>query len=140
MINLTQRKTKWLARLTLAAVLFAHGVLAAHACVLPSVNPTHAFAEHKVAEKPCHEGKEVAAVKVEHMPTEQMNGNACLMSCTQSDQISVDHQTPTVAPVSTAQWLPVKLQTQQQATIFIPHYQALNTGPPVAIRFCSFLI
>jgi len=140
MMNLAQRKTKWIARFTLAAVLFAQGVLAAHACVLPAMHPAQAFAEHKVAAKPCHEGKESTAVKVEQISTEQANSNACLMSCTQSDQISVDHQALTVTPITPAHVLPVKLHAQQHATDFIPYYQALNTGPPVAIRFCSFLI
>lgn len=143
MIPITQRKNKLLIRLTLAAVLFAHGVIAAHACVLPSMSPTQAFVTQDATKQPCNQ--HVITTSSEQYPIVQqlavkMNGNACLTSCTQTDQINVDHHNVTVAHVSTTNFLPATLPVQCMASVFIPSYQVLNTGPPVTIRFCTFLI
>lgn len=137
MTNITQRKNKLLLRLTLAMVLFAQGVIAVHACVLPSMNAAQAFAEHDVAKQPCHG---VAGSPSAHKPLEKMNNNACLASCTQSDQVNVDQPNVAVAPVSATHFLPASLLGQRSTSVFIPLYQVFNTGPPVFIRFCTFLI
>lgn len=143
MVFITQRTNKLLIRLTLAAVLFAQGVIAAHACVLPTMNPIEAFVTQEAATKqPCNQH---ATSSPEQNPViqnlaVQMNGNACLASCTQTDQINVDYKNFTVASVGITNFLPATLTVQCNASDFIPSYQVLNTGPPVAIRFCTFLI
>lgn len=128
-MKLAQRKIKWLARLMLVLVLFAQGIVAASACIAPDVGPAQAYAidhdsgQHEAAF--CHD---------EEIP----NANACLTHCTQSDQISVDqHEAPVAAPVSMAAWIisPPQVQHIRPAT---PHeHLALDTGPPLSIRFCS---
>ncbi|MEQ1673863.1 MAG: hypothetical protein ABL865_02325 [Candidatus Nitrotoga sp.] len=145
MASITQRKNKLLIRLTLAAVLFAQGVIAANACVLPSMNPTQAFVKQAATKQPCNQHVTTTSSLSEQDPTAQkiavqMNNNVCLASCTQTDQINVDHHNVTVAHVSTTNFLPATLPVQCMASTFIPSYQVLNTGPPVAIRFCTFLI
>lgn len=143
MIPITQRKNKLLIRLALAAVLFAHGVIAAHACVLPSMNPTQAFVTQDATKQPCNQHVIITSSEQDPIVQQlavQMNGNACLTSCTQTDQINVDHYNVTVAHVSTTNFLPATLPVQCMASVFIPSYQVLNTGPPVTIRFCTFLI
>ena len=129
MMKLTQHKIKWLARLMLGLALFAQGIVAASACVAPDADPVQAFSivqDNEAA--PCHD---------EEIP----NANACLTHCTQADQISIDqHNVPVAVPVSVIIWV----STQPQ----VPHiYQsvtsdrlALNTGPPLSVRFCSFQI
>ncbi len=139
----TQRKNKLLIRLTLAAVLFAQGVIAAHACVLPTMNPTQAFVTRDAATKqPCnqHATSSSEQNQIVQQLAVQMNGSACLASCIQTDQINVDHKNFTVAPVGITNFLPATLPAQCNASDFIQPYQVLNTGPPVAIRFCTFLI
>ncbi|MEQ1837765.1 MAG: hypothetical protein ABL858_05430 [Candidatus Nitrotoga sp.] len=145
MIPITQRKNKLLIRLTLAVVLFAHGVTAAHACVLPSMSPTQAFVTQDATKQPCNQHVITITSSSEQDPivqqlAVQMNGNACLVNCTQTDQINVDHHNVTVAHVSTTNFLPATLPVQCMASVFIPSYQVLNTGPPVTVRFCTFLI
>jgi hypothetical protein len=76
---------------------------------------------------PCHE-------------TETTNANACLMHCTQSDQVNLDQQT--VAAIATNEnMLRVALAAVQQGVMTLDQAPLrLNTGPPLSIRFCSFLI
>lgn len=128
-MKLAQRKIKWLARLMLGLVLFAQGVVAANACVAPIAGPAQVYsmAQQDEGAMPCHD-------------EERPNANACLSHCTQSDQISVDqHHAPIAAPVSVIAWASIQPQVQQirPATSF--EYLALDTGPPIPIRFCSFL-
>ena len=142
MFSIMQRKNKLLIRLTLAVVLFSQGVIAAHACMLPSMNPTQIIVNQDTTRQPCNQH---VILLSEQNPTAQklvvqMNGNACLASCTQTDQINADHKNCIVAPVSTTNFVPATLPVQGTTAVFIPSYQVLNTGPPVAIRFCTFLI
>ena len=143
MIPITQRKNKLLIRLTLAVVLFAQGVIAANACVLPSMNPTQAFVMQDAAKQPCNQHATITPPvqdpTVQQLAV-QMNGNACLASCTQTDQINVDHKNFTVAPVSTTNSLPATLPVQCTTSDFISSHQVPNIGPPVAILFCTFQI
>jgi len=128
-MKLAQRKIKWLARLMLGLVLFAQGIVAANACVAPSASPAQAYSMVQQDDEamPCHE---------EEIP----NANICLSHCTQSDQISVDqHSVPLAAPVSVIAWVIRQPQAQRVRTSFSPEYLALDTGPPLSIRFCSFL-
>lgn len=127
-MNLSQRKTQYLSRLTLAVVLFAQGILAAHACVGPVAGAAQSFAVLQAAETmPCHEAAKV-------------NPNECLMHCTQSDQVNLDQHAMAALPVNEVVLHVVMpaMQHKVLATELTP--LVLNTGPPLSIRFCSFLI
>lgn len=128
-MKLAQRKIKWLARLMLGLMLFAQGIVAANACDALSAGPAQAFsmAQHDDKSMPCHDGV-------------RSNGNACLTHCTQSDQVNVDqHQAPVAAPTSVIAWISSQPQAQQIRQTTSPEHLALDTGPPIPIRFCSFL-
>jgi hypothetical protein len=128
-MKLAQRKIKWLARLVLGLVLFAQGIVAANACVAPSASPVQAYAAVSDDEAlPCHE-------------EERTNANACLTHCTQSDRISVDqHTMPPAAPLGVIARVVSQPQIQRVRPVAPPESLSLNTGPPLSIRFCSFLI
>ncbi len=128
-MKLAQRKIKWLSRLMLGLALFAQGIVAATACVAPGASAVQAYAiEQNAGATPCHE-------------EELVNANACLGHCTQSDRISVDqHNVSIAAPVSVISWVTIRPQAQSMRLAISPEYLALNTGPPIPIRFCSFLI
>ena len=126
-MKMVQRKTMWLSRLMLVAVLFAQGILAAHACVAPTASAAQALSMESGNEMSCHESKKLTA-------------NECLMHCTQGDQVNLDQQ-----PIASVAVNEVVLQVASPAVqriILISEYSplALNTGPPLSIRFCSFLI
>jgi hypothetical protein len=128
-MKLAQRKIKWLARLMLGLVLFAQGIVAANACVTTNVSPARVYvAMNEDEATPCHQEKDI-------------NANACLSHCTQLDQISLDqHNTPLAAPSSVIAWVFIQPQAQRICPAATPERQVLNTGPPIPIRFCSFLI
>jgi len=112
----------------LVAVLVAQGILAAHACVTPAASAVQALLAEPVVEiMPCHQ-------------PEQANANACLMHCTQADQVNLDQQH--MAAVAIDDVILHVVMPQMQYHVLAPAYipLALNTGPPLAIRFCSFLI
>jgi len=128
-MKLAQRKIKWLARLMLVLVLFAQGIVAANACVAPTASAQQAFsmAQQDDEAMPCHE-------------EENPNANACLSHCTQSDQISVDqHSVPFAAPLSVIAWVGNQPPAQHIRPTIFPEHLVLDTGPPIPIRFCSFL-
>ncbi len=128
-MKLAQRKSKWLSRLMLGLVLFAQGIVAANACVAPGASPAQAYViEQNAGATPCHD-------------EELSTANACLGHCTQPDRISVDqHNVSIAAPVSVISWATIQPQAQSMRLAISPEYLALNTGPPIPIRFCSFLI
>ena len=126
-MKLAQRQIKWLARLMLVLVLFAQGIVAANACVAFSAAQAYSMAMQDDEAMPCHE---------EEIP----NANACLSHCTQSDQISVDqHNVPLAAPVSVLAWASIQPQEQHFRPAMSFEHLALDTGPPIPIRFCSLL-
>lgn len=112
----------------LALVLFAQGTLAAHACVNDSeamLQVQHAAVAADMM--PCHE-------------VEISNKNACQMHCTQSGQLNLDQQNPLALAVSEVV-LHIELPTvQHQHQTIASSSVSLNTGPPLPIRFCSFLL
>lgn len=127
MMKLAQCKIRWLARLMLALVLFAHGIVAASACVMSSPAQAYGMEQHEDEAMPCHE-------------EETPNANACLVHCAQPDQISVDQHSATIAvPASLVTWLTPFPQIQQDRPKIAPEHVALDTGPPIPIRFCSLL-
>jgi hypothetical protein len=128
-MKLAQRKIKWLARLMLGLMLFAQGIVGANACVAPNAGPVQAYrmAQQDDEAMPCHEVK-------------AHNANACLVHCTQSDQISVDqHHIPVAAPASVIAWASSLPQVQHIRPAIVAEHLVLDTGPPIPIRFCSFL-
>lgn len=127
-MKLAQRKIRWLARLVLVLALFAQGVVAANACVAPAAGPAQAFAGAPNDETaPCHD-------------EEISNANACLAHCTQADQIGVDqHTLHLAAPVSVIGWASAQPQARNIRPIAVAEQIAPDTGPPLPIRFCSFL-
>ncbi|MDO8414345.1 MAG: hypothetical protein Q7S51_11220 [Gallionellaceae bacterium] len=127
-MKLAPRKIKWLARLMLGLVLFTQGIVGASACLTAGASPAQAYAAHpNTTAMPCH-------------AVAQPNTNACLQQCTQADQVSLDHSISTVAPVAVAiLTLPLSTTPINHLQVY-PSHVALNTGPPLSIRFCSFLI
>jgi hypothetical protein len=127
-MNMTQRKIKHWAQLMLVLVLFAQGTLAAHACV----NDAEAMLQ-----------VQHAAVAADMMPCHEVeisNKNACQMHCTQSEQLNLDQQNPVAVAVSEV-ILQIELPAKQyQYQTLASSSVSLNTGPPLSIRFCSFLI
>lgn len=112
----------------LASALFAQGILAAQACVAPTASAVQALSIESGAEAmPCHQA-------------EKPNANACLIHCTQSDQVNLEQHHVAAAPVGDVVLHVVMTQVRQQ--LLTPGYSplVLNTGPPLSVRFCSFLI
>lgn len=125
-MNFSQRKIRFLSRLLLAAGLFVQGILAAHACVTHEVNAVQALSMQAGTES-CHHAETVST-------------NECLMHCTQSEQISLDQQ-HVVAPILNTVVLHVAEPQPQRNVLSLAHAPlALNNGPPLTIRFCSFLL
>jgi len=134
-MHFTHLHLRKLARATLALLLFAQGVVAAQACVMSVTDPVQAFAP--AMDKMVMQGEE-------HMSCHEQAGenkNACLVHCTQADQINSDQATPAFMPSSMAV-LVVDVPAAQTSTI--PRCNvariAFNSGPPIPIRFCTFLI
>lgn len=127
MMKLAQCKIRWLARLMLVLVLFAHGIVAASACVMSSPAQAYSMELHEDEPMPCHE---------EELP----NVNACLSHCVQADQISLDQHSATIAaPASRITWLTPFPQIQPDHPKATYDHVAPDTGPPIPIRFCSLL-
>lgn len=125
-MKLTHRTIRIVARLLLVAGLFAQGILAAHACVSHEPNAVKALSMQAGGES-CHHAESASA-------------NECLMHCTQSEQINVDHQQVT-APIVSDVVLRVAVthfKLDVVSAVYAP--VAINSGPPLTIRFCTFLI
>lgn len=127
-MRLAQEKIRWLARLMLALVLFAQGVVAASACVATEVGPAQAYSM-------AQDGK-AAACHEEEIP----NANACLSHCSQSDQISADqHSAPVAPPAGIIGWASTRPPATDIRQLAAAEQIIPDTGPPLPIRFCSFL-
>lgn len=127
-MKLAQGKNRWLARLLLALVLFAQGIVAASACLTPDAGPVQAYAAAQDDEAaPCHE----EAIT---------NSNACLAHCTQADQVSADqHSSLLAAPAGVIGWASARPPAMGSRQIAAADRIVPDTGPPLPIRFCSFL-
>ncbi|MBI5657996.1 MAG: hypothetical protein HZC43_00225 [Nitrosomonadales bacterium] len=127
-MNLAQSKIRWLARLMLVLALFAQGVAAASECATPADGPAQAFAiAQDEGAAPCHD-EEIA------------NANACLVHCTQADQIGADqHTLQLAAPAGVIGWASAQPQAISALPVVVAGLIAPDTGPPLPIRFCSFL-
>ena len=113
----------------LVLVLFAQGMIAASACNSPAASPEQAYviAHPDDETMPCHEAK-------------NHNANACLVHCTNADQINADqHQLPVSAPANVIAWVSSLPQPEPVQPAISSQPLVLDTGPPIPIRFCSFL-
>ena len=124
-MKLTQHKIKWLARLMLGLVLFTQGMAGASACLTANASPAQAYAVNEPA-MPCHDAT-------------QANANVCLQQCTQADQINIDQHILVAAPVAVPVLTLAPPATPSLRSTYAS-YIAPNSGPPLTIRFCSFLI
>jgi len=124
----SKRKLQLFSRLVLAAVLFAQGILAAHACLQPVASAVPSLLnEHAAVTMHCHEPAKV-------------NANECLMHCTQSDQINLDQAVSAALPVNEVV-LHVAIPPLQHKALTSDYAPlVLDTGPPLSILYCSFLI
>jgi hypothetical protein len=127
-MKFSQRKIRFLTRLMLVAGLFVQGILAAHACVMSADVAVNVHAHETVVETmPCHEAAST-------------NANACLMHCTQDNQVNLEQQTIAALPVTETVLQVTMPQIHHKAVTLANSPVTLNTGPPLSIRFCSFLI
>jgi len=124
-MKLTHRKIRFLTRLLLVVAVFAQGTLAAHACVSHEVSAVKALSQ--VSAESCHH-------------TESVSTNECLMHCTQAEQVNIDHHTLEIVNTSTAVLLVARLDMQNNLHTCIEDSTVIDTGPPLAIRFCTFLL
>jgi len=124
-MRIAQHKIKWLTRLMLVAALFTQGVLVAHACVAPAVRTVQMMSN--AGAMLCHE-------------PENSNVYACLMHCSQPDQVNLDQQTVAAISVNENMLRVAMKPVPQDVLIAARTLVPLNCGPPLAIRFCSFLI
>ncbi len=71
---------------------------------------------------------------------EKQNANLGLIHCTQSDQVNLDQQP--IAAEAVNEVVLYVAAPQLSFVMFSPVHSplVLNTGPPLTIRFCSFLI
>lgn len=130
-MKLSRHTNRNLARLLLALALFVQGVVTAHACAPLAAPPAPAMAAMPDSESmPCHEG-----VTHKHLAPGADN---CLTHCSQADQISVDQHEAPAAPIN-AIVVSIQPPVQHIASPVTPQYVALDTGPPIPIRFCSLL-
>jgi hypothetical protein len=119
---------KWLSRLMLVLTIFAQGIVAANACISPGASPEQAYViAHPDDAMPCHEAK-------------NHNANACLVHCTNADQINGDqYQIPVSAPVNVIAWAGSQPHTVPDQPAISAQPPVLDTDPPIPIRFCTFL-
>lgn len=125
-MKLTHCKIRFLTRLLLVVGLFVQGTLAAHACVTHEVSAVKALSMQAGGES-CHHAESASA-------------NECLAHCTQSEQVNVDQQQVAV-PIISEVVLHIAVpqpQLKVPASAYSP--LAVNSDPPLIIRFCTFLI
>jgi hypothetical protein len=128
-MKLTSHTNHWIARLMLGLVLFAQGVVAANACDVLGGGAAQAFS-----------AKEADASGMHCHDEDTPNTNACLAHCTQGNQVNVDQVIPAfVTPSVVTLVVDVPVHVSIVPSYFTSHI-ALDTGPPVSIRFCSFQI
>ncbi len=107
----------------MALVLFAQGVVSTSVYAAPASQPS-AQGHHSMS---CHD-------------KQAPSSSACVTHCSQADQINLDHGAVLAAPVSTVSWQ-LNLPADRRISLRVLRQQvALDTGPPIPIRFCSFLI
>ena len=131
LMKMAQRKIRWMAQLMLGLTLFSQAMVVAYACANIDASPAQAYSAVAIGQSgeamPCHDAK-------------KSNANACLGHCLQFAQINVDHSAQLVVPVTMAVLTAVVPTEQTLYASFRPGLLPPDTGPPLSIRFCSFLI
>ena len=134
-MHFTNTHKRILARAMLGLVLFAQGIVATHACVMATAIPEQVLASAVVVDASQNEKHQSCH---EH---EAGNKNACLVHCSQANQINADQVTPLLMMPSTAVLV---LDIPAIDSLILPGCKAtqvlFNSGPPLSIRFCTFLI
>lgn len=136
-MTLTRNTVKWLTRLMLGVMLFAQGVVAANACVR-GAGATHAYAMS--APMPEDSGGEMSGSCHEDEAA-PANANICLAQNTQTDQVSADQIVPVlVLPALVVLAVPAAAEAVLPPTrATLAQLAPPDTGPPLPVRFCSFL-
>lgn len=124
-MKFTHRKIRFLARLLLVVGLLVQGTLASHACISHEASAVKAFS---------HTG----SVSCHH--TENTSMNECLMHCTQAERVNIDQHNVEIVNSSTAVLHIALLDMKTPLQVPVADNSAINTGPPLAIRFCTFLL
>lgn len=135
-------KLKWLSRLMLGMMLFMQGVVTAYACPTPAAGAAQAFTLRAFAEQSLASSQ---AAQTPSPPCHQKNtfsdnANACLEHCTQFDHVSGAQVLPLILPAALASTLVLIDDVERTQPMLYPEYIQLSSGPPLSIRFCSFLI
>lgn len=125
-MKLTHRKIRIMTRLLLVVGLFAQGTLAAHACVTQEASAVKALSMQAGSEC-CHHAESTSA-------------NECLMHCTQAAQVTVDHHQAIALNTSAFAFHVAGLDSQHAVKTPVNTNQVIDSGPPLTIRFCTFLL
>ncbi len=127
-MNLTRDTNRFLARLLVGLVLFAQGLVAVnvYAAVDAAKAVAVAPAQDVTPSMPCHE-----------KPAPSPGG--CLTHCSQADQAGGDSHAPVAAPVSATYWQVAAPAAPRVSYATLRRHEVADTGPPLTIRFCSFL-
>ncbi|HEY6095118.1 MAG TPA: hypothetical protein VIU93_09235 [Gallionellaceae bacterium] len=131
----TASQLRRIARPLLGVLLFAQGVVAMENCSALEADPVQAFAA----------GMDMSAMMDDDGTPCQMNvddnKNACFVHCSQGDQV---HSAQAVMPFLPASTPVLVLDNAVEPAILhaapLQELAAINSGPPIPIRFCSFLI
>jgi hypothetical protein len=111
-------------RLCLGLLVLSQFAMAAHACSSLVGSPASAFTQ---AERhPCHENNEV-------------NPGACRMHCLQGDQAPVPQEFAPVSHVPQPLSFEISLDANWIPLAHRPVVLAVNSDPPLPIRYCRFL-
>ena len=117
-----RKYTVWLRACFVAvSLLFAQFVLAAQACLLPTMAPAMVFSS-----APCDQ------------PCDDMSGNACLMQFLQGDQALDSAAGFAVAPVRSLLMVVSSVSSAASRPHSVSFTPAL--GPPLRSRLCRLLI
>lgn len=143
-MHLTRYTNRHLARLLIGLVVLAQGFVTTNVYAAPDagrVQAVAALAEHE--SMPCHEesGRQKPAHKPGHTPGHTKDASAasgCITHCSLADLINADHAVQLAAPAGS---LKISVPPVRQASAGASRqYVVVDTGPPLSIRFCSFLI
>ena len=129
-MRFTLSRLRFLAHAMLGLVLFTQCVVVAQACDTLRGTAMQALAgsDNSKQAMPCHKANASST-------------HACLAHCSRSDLVRADqHSVPLVVPTGAVSWTASRPQAQYMHPSVVPATVALNTGPPLSIRYCSFLL
>lgn len=132
---LPRRRLAWSARFLVALLLFAQGVMIAHACTAAQRGAAFAAAAEPASAAPCHEADAQA-----HAAAPGSDSASCISHCSSADQSAATfqvlvHAMPAVALLTLPAAAAAPGLNSARAAVPPP------TGdPPIAIRFQVFRI